>query len=607
MYSRVSKSLCRVLVLATVALLPAALAAQDSAKPAAKATGEDSASRWDIFAGYSYLAPKGTVQVLQPDGVTTTSVSYKAANYGAIASGAYFFNKYVGAQVEGAAHDMWIDSPASNDGFVTLSGGLILRFPTSDITPFVHALVGTADVGGPQEEPYTWGVSLTTGGGLDYATPLLHHHLGIRLFQADYEYIHADFGTGVGQGRANISSPRLSTGLVYHLGTIAAPAPVTLSVAVDHASIFPGDPVTASATAGSLDPKLNAVYTWTGSGVTGTGASANVATASLAPGTYTVKAQVKEGKPGREGLKPWEVAEASTTFTVKAFEPPTVGCSVNSSNLKPGETATVLASGVSPQNRPLTYSYTASAGTVSGSGSTATFDSTGAPTGTVDIACNVLDDKGQTASAKASVNILPLPPVEAPAPPAEQVRLEARLSLHSVFFPTNLPRTEKPNGGLVVSQQQTLAALASDFKKYLEFKPNAHLTLFGHADQRGSVEFNQALSERRVARAKKFLVDNGVSESSIETRSLGKEQNLTDAQVKAMVEQNSDLSDAERKKVLRDLAVIVLAQNRRVDITLSTNGEQSVRQFPFNAADALTLLDKKSPTPHKKAAAPVKK
>jgi len=607
MYSRVLKSLSRVLVLATVALLPAALIAQDTATPAAKTTAEDSASRWDIFAGYSYLAPKGSVQVLQSDGVTTTPVSYKAANYGAIASGAYFFNKYVGVQVEGAAHDMWIDSSSSNDGFVTLSGGMIFRYPVNGITPFVHGLVGTADVGGPQHEPYTWGVGLTAGGGLDYATPLLNHHLGIRLFQADFEYIHADFGTGVGQGRANLNSPRLSTGLVYHLGTIAPPVPVTLAVTVDHASIFPGDPVTASATAGSLDPKLNAVYTWTGNGVTGAGATANVATTSLAPGTYTLKAQVKEGKPGKEGLKPWQVAEASTTFTVKAFEPPTVGCSVNSSNLKPGESATVTASGVSPQNRSLTYSYTASAGTVSGSGSTATFDSTGVPTGPVTITCNVSDDKGQMASANASVNILPLPSAEAPAPPAEQVRLEARLSLHSVFFPTNLPRTEKPNGGLVVSQQQTLSALASDFKKYLEFKPNAHLTLFGHADQRGSVEFNQALSERRVARAKKFLVENGVSEASIETRGLGKEKNLTQAQVKAMVEQNSDLSDAERKRILRDLSVIVLAQNRRVDITLSTNGEQSVRQFPFNAADALTLLDKKAPTPHKKTAAAVKK
>jgi hypothetical protein len=36
-----------------------------------------------------------------------------------------------------------------------------------------------------------------------------------------------------------------------------------------------------------------------------------------------------------------------------------------------------------------------------------------------------------------------------------------------------------------------------------------------------------------------------------------------------------------------------LANNRRVDVTLSTTGEQSVRRFPFNAHDALTLLSRK--------------
>jgi hypothetical protein len=73
--------------------------------------------------------------------------------------------------------------------------------------------------------------------------------------------------------------------------------------------------------------------------------------------------------------------------------------------------------------------------------------------------------------------------------------------------------------------------------------------------------------------------------------------------VKVLVEQNPDLNDAERRKVLRDLNVIVLAQNRRVDVTLSTTGEQSVRLYPFNAADSLTLIDQRNLTQRKKAAA----
>jgi hypothetical protein len=42
---------------------------------------------------------------------------------------------------------------------------------------------------------------------------------------------------------------------------------------------------------------------------------------------------------------------------------------------------------------------------LNGSGATATFDSTGSPTGPVAIACNVSDDKGQTATAGTTVTI----------------------------------------------------------------------------------------------------------------------------------------------------------------------------------------------------------
>jgi outer membrane protein OmpA-like peptidoglycan-associated protein len=436
--------------------------------------------------------------------------------------------------------------------------------------------------------------ALTAGAGLDVK---VHHHLAIRIIQAEYLLTNFDDLT-TGQ-KATQNDMRLSTGIVYRFGG-NPPPPLTLACAANPDSIFPGDPVTVTATAGQLDPQLNAVYYWTGSGVTGNGSTATVATGSLAPGSYTVKCGVKEGKAGKEGLKPWETADASASYTVKAFEPPTISCSASPDTINPGDKAVITAAGVSPQNRPLTYTYSVSAGTVYGNGTTASFDSSGAPSGAITATCTVLDDKNQTATTNATVTIAPPPPP--PAPPAEQVRLESRLALHSVFFPTAQPRAEHPEGGLVPSQQQTLTTLAADFKSYLTFKSDAHLTLSGHADVRGSVEYNQALSERRVARTKQFLVEQGVPEGSIETRGLGKEQELTADQVKELVEQNPDLSDADRKKVLGDLSVIVLAQNRRVDVTLSTTGQQSVRLYPFNAADSLTLLDKKAPTPRKKPA-----
>jgi hypothetical protein len=48
-----------------------------------------------------------------------------------------------------------------------------------------------------------------------------------------------------------------------------------------------------------------------------------------------------------------------------------------------------------------------------------------------------------------------------------------------------------------------------------------------------------------------------------------------------------------------------------VDVTLSTTGQASVRQFPFNATDALTLIGGRTPVkkaaPTTKKAAPKKK
>ncbi len=362
------KSVCRTLAFASLAFAPLALAAQDTTKPAPKTNSGDYASRWDIFAGYSYLAPKGTVNVPQPNG-TTLPFNYNAVNVGGLFSGAYYFNKYVGMQGEYGLHE-WGDgssngsnvgSHGNDDGFQTISGGIIFRFPMEDITPFIHGLVGGARIDGPDHNGPKWGPDLTAGGGLDYETPFLNHRLAIRVFQADYEYMHADFGPVVYGGRANINAARLSGGLVFHVGSIAPPAPPTIACSASPTTVFPGDPVTVTATASGLNPKENAVYNWSGDGVTGNGTTATVATGSLAPGTYTVKCGVKEGKPGKEGLKPWQVADGSTTFTVKDFEPPTISCSANPTTINPGESATITATAVSPQNRPLTYSYTATA------------------------------------------------------------------------------------------------------------------------------------------------------------------------------------------------------------------------------------------------------
>ena len=407
------KWICLILIAVVMGLVPDGLSAQGP-------NGQP--SRWDIFAGYSYLAPKGTVQVPQANG-STSSFAYDAVNVRGDFSVAYYFNKYVGVQGEYGLHE-WGDSRYPNpvgtegndDGFQTISGGIIFRFPQDNFTPFVHGLAGGALVGGPDFNANKWGPDLTVGGGMDYDLPWMNHRFALRVFQADYEYMHADFGPQVipPGGRANINAARLSAGVVIHVGSIAPPPPVTLACSASPESVFPGEPVTITATAGALNPKDNVVYTWTGTGVTGNGTTATLATANLDPGQYTVQATVKEGKTGKEGMRPWETANCSAAVTVKAFEPPTISCSVNPSTIKPGDTATVTSVGVSPQNRPLTYSYSATAGTITGTGTTAEYSSAGAPTGAVGITCNVSDDKGHSASSQTNLTITA--PYVPPAP-----------------------------------------------------------------------------------------------------------------------------------------------------------------------------------------------
>jgi hypothetical protein len=383
-----------------------------SAQTAPSATGPagPNPSRIDVFAGYSYF---GTHSSLNPSGV-----QYSSDNAGAIGSVAYFFNKYVGGEVVFVAHP-----DGNNDSLYTVSAGPIFRAPMQNFSVFAHGLVGGADLLGPNDDsaagyshnPYQWGVGLTAGGGMDYDIPYFNNRFSLRLFEADYRYVHADFGpytaaptTGTGGGRANLNAIDLNTGIVMHFGHIIPPPPVTYACVVSPATVYPGDPVTVTGTASNLNPKKTAEYTWSGdSGVTvsGTSSTGNIDTKTLAPGTYNVKGHVSEGK------KPGEMADCTASFTVKAFEPPTVSCSANPTTLNPGDSATITATGNSPQNRPLTYSYSSTAGSISGSSSTATLSTTGAAPGTITVTCNVVDDKGQTASAQTSVS------VSAPAPP----------------------------------------------------------------------------------------------------------------------------------------------------------------------------------------------
>jgi outer membrane protein OmpA-like peptidoglycan-associated protein len=365
-----------------------------------------------------------------------------------------------------------------------------------------------------------------------------------------------------------------------------------------------GEPITATVTPSNFNPKHSVTYSWSGNGgqVTGKDTTASIDTTSAAPGSYMVTAHVTDPRSTKNNE-----ASCSANYTVKPLppkNPPTMSLSASPTSLVAGGSVNLSASCTSPDGVPISVAdWTSTGGTISGSGSSATLSTAGVPAGPLTVSATCTDSRGLSGQASTQVTIQNPPP---PAVNPEIVRLEARLALHSIYFVVDQPRPTNLKGGLLASQQKTLISLAADFKKYLETKPDAHLILGGHADHRGSVEYNQALSERRVNSTKTFLVGQGVPEANIEVKGFGKGDNLTDAEVKDAVENNPDLSTEERRRVLKNINTIRMASNRRVDVTLTSAGktETSVRQFPFNATDALTLIGGRESEVKKKTVRP---
>jgi hypothetical protein len=286
---------------------------------------------------------------------------------------------------------------------------------------------------------------------------------------------------------------------LFQTGCKKAP-PITLACNATPPAVYQGEPVSVTATAGSVSTKkkTNVVYDWSGTGVTGEGTTAKVSTDSLNPGSYTVKGTVKEGKKGKEGLKPGQTAECSTDFSVKEFEPPTLNCAANPSTIKPGDSSTITCTGVSPQNRPLTYSYSASAGTVSGSGNTATFSSTGAPTGSITINCKVEDDKNHSATSEATISIVAPPPP--PVPHAQ--------ALCPVSFSSDAKRPTRVNN--------EAKACLDEIALNLQRQPDAKLVVV--ADATAAEKEKTAKQEAHAARHKKAKVERFAEERAVNVK-----------------------------------------------------------------------------------------
>jgi outer membrane protein OmpA-like peptidoglycan-associated protein len=546
------------------------------------------APKVELFGGYSLFQPGADVHGQLPGALSPISSRLETNPRGAGVSATYDFNRWFGltldASTDWGSGETGLSHRIDDTAFSNLSLGPKVTFRTKHFSPFLEALVGdhrlTPDAFHDIDK-----LGFMLGGGFDIN---LTRHIALRLIRADFVYSNYRF-VPPGGPETQIRGARLQTGLNFTFGGGAPPALPSAACMAQPVEVFAGEPVTATASGSNFNPKRTVKYNWNGTGVkvVGSDASTQIDTAGLQPGSYLVSANLNDGS--KSG-----VASCMASFDVKQQRPPVVACLSEPGSVRTGGSATIRSNASSPDNRRLTYSYAASAGNVSGADQTVILNTGAAQPGRITVTCKVSDDRNLTASATTIVDVEAPPPPPPPPAPAPQIKeLEAKLALHSIYFQTARPSAGKPGAGLVDSQAEILETLAADFKNYLNYTPDAHLILGGHADPRGSAEYNKSLTQRRVERTEHFLVEHGVPADHFEKRSFGKEDELTANQVKEQIAANPDLSPDDRQQMINNLQVMVLANNRRVDVSLSTTGEQSTRRYPFNAKDYLALINTK--------------
>ncbi|MEP7028790.1 MAG: peptidoglycan-associated lipoprotein Pal [Candidatus Eisenbacteria bacterium] len=125
------------------------------------------------------------------------------------------------------------------------------------------------------------------------------------------------------------------------------------------------------------------------------------------------------------------------------------------------------------------------------------------------------------AKKKVIAEAAPPPAPEAPAAPApapppsasEEPVKTLQDKLTDVFY-------DYDSAQLSSAAQATLDADA----KLLSDNANEQVTIEGHCDERGTVEYNLALGDRRAQSAKDYLVRFGISASRVQTISYGEER-----------------------------------------------------------------------------------
>ncbi len=470
----------------------------------------------DWFLGYSYLHPNVKAGQGIPGGFGTALTLYPTSKLGLTA-------------------DFSVHRKNGITTFPFMFGPKV-NLATGKARPFLEALFGGSRVSGGGSA--TTGFGMALGGGLDVKP---WQYVGIRLFQVDYllQRFSGVSNNGV----------RGQTGLVFYMGGAAAQkAMLGADCAASPTEVMAGEPVTVTGTPKNFNPKHTLTWNWNASGgklSTTTGTSPTVDTTGLAPGQYNVSGHVAGPKK--------DMANCGTMFAIKEppKHPPTIACAPEHSTVMAGDAITITCTGTSEDKRPLTYAWQSSAGSISGQGQKVTMASAGL-TGPLTITTTVADDRGLTAQTTTNVVVQappPPPPPPAPAPgSAEAIKQDLQQkgkALIPVHFDT-AKATIRPDS----------EELLTNAAQVLKDDPQMFIFVDGHTDSVGGKTMNLALSKRRAASVRTWLLRHGIEGNRLVSRGFGMNNpvadNTTDEgrQANRRVELVA-MSDAEKASLLQ--------------------------------------------------------
>jgi len=425
-------------------------------------------------------------------------------NFGGTGSFAYNANKWLGLVAEFGGYrfsrDVYVlPNGATQQVLTSLDGnqqtylfGPRLNFRHFDhFVPFLEVLFGgghgSAEVPGDASQS---AFTMAAGGGVDV---ILTKMLAWRLVEADYLMTNYSGPYLAASSRQN--NFRIGSGLVLRWDYPPAPPkpnhPPVAACSAAAPSVYQGstDPVAIHVNASDPDnDPLTYSYTATGGTVDGTGPDARWNPSGLALGPYTINVKVEDGRGGTA------TCAADVAVAKHPNSPPVISCSPERTPIIAGERVAINSRASDPDGDPLTYSYSATGGQISGTTATAQFDSTGLAAGSYGIVCTADDGQGGRTSAPTNVD------VQAPAPPPQASKV-------GDCGYTKVAASRFDNA---------CKRVGDDVALRLKNEPNSKLVIVGFADPKEPKAAK--LAETRAELAKKYLGEKGIDASRISTR-----------------------------------------------------------------------------------------